>query len=48
MVHDPHIKGAVMFGRGRFNAGVIIDPFPQYAFDPVDTEKLANFRNAIW
>ena len=48
MTHDSHVKAAVMFGRGRFNAGVIIDPTPEYAFDPADTEKLAAFRNAIW
>lgn len=48
LVHDQHIKAAVMFGRGKFNAGVIIDPFPQYAFDPADTTKLAEFRNKIW
>ncbi|THH32206.1 hypothetical protein EUX98_g1995 [Antrodiella citrinella] len=48
LVHDWHVKAAVMFGRGKFNAGIIVDPHPQYAFDPVDTEKLATFRNAIW
>jgi len=45
---DPHIKSAVMFGRGRFNAGAIIDPKPEFAFDPEDQEKLAEFRNMIW
>lgn len=37
-----------MFGRGRFNPGVIIDPRPESAFDPEDLEKLAKFRNTIW
>ena len=37
-----------MFGRGRFNPGVIIDPKPEFAFDPEDQEKLAEFRNKIW
>lgn len=37
-----------MFGRGRFNPGVIIDPRPEFAFDPEDLEKLAKFRNTIW
>lgn len=45
---DPHVQAAVMFGRGRFNAGVLIDPKPTFKFDPTDTEKLAEFRNAIW
>ncbi|PSR71637.1 hypothetical protein PHLCEN_2v12490 [Hermanssonia centrifuga] len=37
-----------MFGRGRFNAGVLIDPRPASAFDPADQEKLVDFRNKIW
>lgn len=37
-----------MFGRGRFNAGVIVDPKPEYAFDPSDENALAEFRKAIW
>ncbi|KAI0073515.1 acetyl-CoA synthetase-like protein [Panus rudis PR-1116 ss-1] len=46
--HDPHIEAAVMFGRGKFNAGVLIDPKPQFKFDPSDTQKLAEFRDKIW
>lgn len=45
---DPHVQSAVMFGRGRFNAGVIVDPRPEFKFDPEDAEKLAEFRNLIW
>lgn len=45
---DPRVKSAVMFGCGRFNPGVIIDPKPEFAFDPEDQEKLAEFRNKIW
>jgi len=45
---DPHVKSAVMFGRGRFNPGVIIDPKPEFVFNPEDQEKLAEFRNRIW
>ena len=45
---DPHVKSAVMFGRGKFNTGVIIDPRPEFAFDPSDKSKLAEFRNKIW
>jgi hypothetical protein len=37
-----------MFGRGRFNPGVVIDPKPEFAFDPKDQEKLAEFRTEIW
>ena len=45
---DPHVKLAVMFGDGRFNPGVIINPKPEFALDPEDQEKLAEFRNKIW
>lgn len=37
-----------MFGRGRFHAGILIDPKPSYKFDPSDTVKLAEFRTLIW
>ncbi|KAJ7193924.1 hypothetical protein GGX14DRAFT_378403 [Mycena pura] len=45
---DPHVLSSVMFGRGRFQAGVIVDPRPSFEFDPSDTTKLAEFRNRIW
>ena len=37
-----------MFGRGRFQNGVLIDPKPQFAFDPKDEAKLEAFRKLIW
>ncbi|KAJ7449030.1 hypothetical protein B0H11DRAFT_2079260 [Mycena galericulata] len=45
---DPHVLSSVMFGRGRFQAGVIVDPKPAFKFDPSDSVKLADFRNKIW
>ncbi|KAF8161947.1 hypothetical protein K438DRAFT_1909851 [Mycena galopus ATCC 62051] len=45
---DPHVLTSVMFGRGRFQAGVIVDPKPEFKFDPADSVKLAEFRNKIW
>ncbi|EIN09204.1 acetyl-CoA synthetase-like protein [Punctularia strigosozonata HHB-11173 SS5] len=44
---DPHVAAAVMFGRERFHAGVIVEPIQQERFDP-DEAKLAEFRNKIW
>lgn len=35
-----------MFGRGRFQNGVLIQPKEQ--FDPNDEAKLEEFRNKIW
>ncbi|KAH8114663.1 acetyl-CoA synthetase-like protein [Phellopilus nigrolimitatus] len=45
---DPHVLSSVMFGRGRFNAGVIVDPKPEFKFDPNDTKALSEFRQKIW
>ncbi|KAJ6472708.1 hypothetical protein C8R47DRAFT_1295530, partial [Mycena vitilis] len=45
---DPHVLSAVMFGRGRFQAGVVVDPNEAYKIDPLDLVKLAEFRNLIW
>ncbi|OBZ73545.1 hypothetical protein A0H81_05885 [Grifola frondosa] len=45
---DPHVLSSVMFGRGRFQAGIIVDPKPDFKFDPADEVKLAEFRNKIW
>ncbi|KAH7907693.1 hypothetical protein BJ138DRAFT_455649 [Hygrophoropsis aurantiaca] len=45
---DTFILASVIFGRGRFNAGVLVDPLPDCAFDPTDEMRLADFRNKIW
>ncbi|KAF4573440.1 putative PKS/NRPS-like protein biosynthetic cluster [Pleurotus pulmonarius] len=46
LVHDENISAAIMFGRGRFQNGVLIQPTKE--FDPSDEESLADFRNKIW
>src|SRR5579872_5767702 len=48
MTKDPRIRAAVMFGQGKFNAGVIIEPVAEFQFDCGDVQKLAEFRNLIW
>ncbi|TCD61564.1 putative NRPS-like protein biosynthetic cluster [Steccherinum ochraceum] len=45
---DPNVGRCVMFGRGQFNAGVLVEPQVSQRFDPSDTEKLAAYRNKIW
>ncbi|KAI0938637.1 putative NRPS-like protein biosynthetic cluster, variant 2 [Taiwanofungus camphoratus] len=45
---DFWIRSAVMFGRGRFQNGVLIDPRLGYGFDPENVTLLENFRNNIW
>ncbi len=45
-MQDPHVLAVVMFGRGRLQNGVLIQP--KEPFDPEDEGKLAEFRNKIW
>ena len=37
-----------MFGQGKFQNGVLIEPTEEFAFDPNDVKKLEAFRNRIW
>ncbi|KAJ6500294.1 hypothetical protein DFH09DRAFT_944969 [Mycena vulgaris] len=46
MLKDPRIKYAVMFGRGKFNAGILI--FPTEPRPAADTEGVIEFRREIW
>ncbi|PCH42381.1 hypothetical protein WOLCODRAFT_17681 [Wolfiporia cocos MD-104 SS10] len=45
---DVHVQACVMFGRGRFQAGILVDPKSEYRFDVSDETALADFRNKIW
>ncbi|KAK0230499.1 hypothetical protein IW262DRAFT_1291609 [Armillaria fumosa] len=45
---DPHVSGAVVFGRGRHQIGVLVEPNPRFSFDPANGCKLAEFKNLIW
>ena len=38
----------LMFGQGKFQNGVLIEPKPEYKFDSQDAKKLEEFRNKIW
>ncbi|KAH8088908.1 putative aminoadipate reductase [Cristinia sonorae] len=48
LITHPMIQGAVMFGRARNEPGVLLEPRPQFAFDPADESKLIEFRNQVW
>lgn len=37
-----------MFGRGKFQNGILVEPIEEESFDPYDVEKLDAFRNEIW
>ncbi|KAK1216894.1 hypothetical protein PQX77_020470 [Marasmius sp. AFHP31] len=45
---DPNVSSSIMFGRGRFHAGIVVTPTPEKAFPPSDIEKVAAFRSEIW
>ena len=44
----PFVAGVVMFGRGKNQVGVLIEPKPDQAVDPKDEKALIEFRNKIW
>ncbi|KAI0769291.1 acetyl-CoA synthetase-like protein [Trametes elegans] len=46
MIQDPSVRAAIIFGRGRLQNGVIIQP--SEPFDPRDEARLEAFRNKIW
>ncbi|THV08176.1 acetyl-CoA synthetase-like protein [Dendrothele bispora CBS 962.96] len=58
MNQDPHISACVMFGHGKFQAGIIVEPIEEEReqFIGADTSenvnereaKLEGFRNKIW
>ncbi|KZT28824.1 putative aminoadipate reductase [Neolentinus lepideus HHB14362 ss-1] len=45
---SPLVSGAMMFGRGHNEVGILIEPRPEYAIDPANEAALAEFRNMIW
>jgi hypothetical protein len=45
---DPHVASALMFGRGRSNAGILVAPKAEFRINPANDVELANFRNLIW
>ncbi|KAJ7052229.1 putative aminoadipate reductase [Mycena amicta] len=49
---SPHVANAMIFGRGRNQVGVLVEPASASAFsldlDPRDDKHLSDFRNLIW
>ncbi|KAK0184801.1 NRPS-like enzyme [Armillaria mellea] len=48
LVMDKRIAAAMMFGRSKFQPGILILPTPEEAFDPSDSVRLAEYRASIW
>ena len=45
---DPHIRASIMFGRGKFQNGLLVEPSEDFVFDPADLKKVEEYRNKIW
>ncbi|KAK0218357.1 NRPS-like enzyme [Armillaria nabsnona] len=45
---DNRVAAALMFGRSKFQPGILILPAPEEAFDPSDTTRLLEYRTKIW
>lgn len=48
LVSSPYIAGAVMFGWGKLQPGVLVEPTAAYAIKPNDEGELIKYRNLIW
>ena len=44
---DVRISGAVMFGRGKSQCGILIEPRKEYALGPHDEVAIAKFKEDI-
>ena len=45
---DPHVHMSIIFGQGKFQNGVIVEPAQGHVVDPGDMRQVAEYRNAIW
>ncbi|KAJ6575613.1 putative aminoadipate reductase [Mycena vulgaris] len=45
---SPYVAGAVIFGRDRAQAGILIETIPNLQIDVQDPVQLAELRNKIW
>ncbi|KIJ16100.1 hypothetical protein PAXINDRAFT_11143, partial [Paxillus involutus ATCC 200175] len=45
---SPLVKAIVMFGRGRNQAGILVEPRPEHAIDVNDEKAVIEFRHKIW
>ncbi|KAG2030446.1 hypothetical protein BDR03DRAFT_1017128 [Suillus americanus] len=45
---NPYVNGAVLFGRGRNQVGILIEPRAGCEIDVDNGKQLAEFRNRVW
>ncbi|KAL0570905.1 hypothetical protein V5O48_011045, partial [Marasmius crinis-equi] len=44
----PLVRSCLVFGQGRNHIGILVEPTPEYAFDPDNETELESYRNKIW
>lgn len=45
---DPLVQDSIVFGNGKFQNGVLVQPTPESSIDPSNEGAVAMFRNLIW
>ena len=40
--------GVIVFGQSHNQAGILVEPKPEYAIDVEDEDQLIEFRNLLW
>ncbi|KAG2133342.1 putative aminoadipate reductase [Suillus clintonianus] len=45
---NPYVNGAVIFGRGRSQVGILIEPRAGHEIDVDDEAQVSEFRNRVW
>ncbi|KAI0629572.1 acetyl-CoA synthetase-like protein [Trametes polyzona] len=48
VAHDPHISSALMFGNGRIEPGLLIEPASGVDLPPGNSRKLEEYIDLIW
>ena len=48
IANSPYVAGVCMFGRGRHQVGLLVEPRSEFAIDVKDEEQVVRFRNMIW
>ena len=45
---NPMVSGAVVFGRGKNQCGILVEPRATFAVDANDEGSMIVFRNKLW
>ncbi|KAF7798293.1 hypothetical protein EIP86_009512 [Pleurotus ostreatoroseus] len=48
LLRDEHVQAAIIFGRGKPQNGILIDPKDEFQIDDNDTEARDAFKDMIW